>query len=465
MKKKYHIITLGCQMNERDSETLAGFLEERGYEKAAPASSPGGVFDGADSADILILNTCSVRENADNRFFGLLGRAKHIKERRPETIVAVCGCMMQQQHIVDQIRGSYGWVDMVFGTHNIHEFPRLLENVASESEKAYRVLGAREEIVEDLPAKRAYGYKAFVNIMFGCNNFCTYCIVPYTRGREQSRRPEDILREVEGLAAAGTKEVMLLGQNVNSYRGAGADGTAVDFPALIRMLDGVDGLARLRFMTSHPKDLSDGLVEAFARCRTLCPSIHLPVQAGSNAVLARMNRRYTREAYMALVEKLRAARPGIAVTTDLIVGFPGETDADFADTMDLIERVRFDAAFTFLYSPRQGTPAATYEDQVPEEVKHARFNRMVERLNEITLEINRGYVGRTLPVLIEGPDKARRTGLTGRTETNKLVNILAGDGDAGCASGAGSAGSVQPGDIRDVRITDVNTFSFTGELA
>jgi tRNA-2-methylthio-N6-dimethylallyladenosine synthase len=444
-EKIYHIETLGCQMNERDSETIAGMLESLDYRSAESES-----FD-TSQADVIVINTCSVRENADNRFFGMLGRVKHLKEKKPATVVAVCGCMMQQQHIIDKLRGSYGWIDIVFGTHNIHEFPRLLENVRTEHRKVMEVQSEHGEIVEGLPSKRAYPWKAFVNIMYGCNNFCTYCIVPYTRGRERSRKPEDILREVAALCADGVKEITLLGQNVNSYLGVCENGREIDFPSLLGQLSAVQDLRRLRFMTSHPKDLSNELVQAFAEYQTLCPCIHLPVQAGSNRTLARMNRNYTRETYFDLVDRLRKVRPGIAITTDLIVGFPGETEEDFEETMRLIERVRFDSAFTFLYSPRLGTPAADYADQIPEDIKHARFNRMVERLNAITLEINEGYMGKTLPVLIEGRSKTKDDMLFGRTDTGKLVNIHTSD-------------HTLSGTIQTVEIVSVNTFSFTGEI-
>jgi tRNA-2-methylthio-N6-dimethylallyladenosine synthase len=437
--------TLGCQMNERDSETIAGLLCEMGY---APAAS-------RDEAAVIVVNTCSVRENADNRFFGMLGRIKKIKEARPETVTAVCGCMMQQRHIVDTIKGKYPWVDIVFGTHNIHEFPMLLQSAVLERTKAVLVRDEGGDIVEDLPARRDFPFKAYVNIMYGCDNHCTYCIVPYTRGRERSRRPEAIRREVLALAADGVKEIMLLGQNVNSYRGrddaqnGDGKGGALDFPGLIADLNAIDGIERIRFMTSHPKDLSPRLMAAYKTCEKLCGTIHLPVQSGSSRVLARMNRRYTKEDYLERIAELRAIAPDIAITTDFIVGFPGETDADFEETMDLIERVRFDSAFTFLYSARKGTPAASYADTVPEEDKHRRFGRMVERLNAITAEKNRAYLGRTEIVLTEGPSKTDPSMLTGRTDAGKVVNFRAP---------AKLVGRMIP-----VRVTGVRTFSLYGE--
>jgi tRNA-2-methylthio-N6-dimethylallyladenosine synthase len=431
--------TLGCQMNERDSETIAGLLCGMGY---APAAS-------RRDAAVIVVNTCSVRENADNRFLGMLGQIKKIKEARPETITAVCGCMMQQRHIVDTVQEKYPWVDIIFGTHNIHEFPKLLQNAVLERVKSVLVHGEAGEIIEGLPAKREFPFKAYVNIMFGCDNYCSYCIVPYTRGRERSRRPAAIIREVSELAKDGVKEIMLLGQNVNSYSGP-SNGGVLDFPELLGELDAIDGIERIRFMTSHPKDLSQGLIDAYKSCAKLCGAIHLPVQSGSSRVLARMNRRYTKDEYTNLIDKLRAAAPDIAVTTDLIVGFPGETEADFEETMELIERIRFDSAFTFLYSPRKGTPAALYDNPVSEEDKHRRFNRMVERLNEITAEKNLAYMGRTEIVLAEGPSKTNPAMMTGKTDSGKVVNFR--------------APAELAGNMLTVRITGIRTFSLYGEL-
>ncbi len=336
MAKTYHIITFGCQMNERDSETLAGMLEADGFVKT----------EEKETADVVILNTCSVRENADKKFFGVLGQLKHPKEDDPTKTVCVCGCMMQQQHVIDTLKQKYPWVDLVFGTHNISDFPKLLHGVRETNEKVVEVWEDGRAIAEGLPAAREYPFKAFVNIMYGCNNFCTYCIVPYTRGRERSRRPEDILAEVKQLAASGCKEITLLGQNVNSYgkvkHGEGSycyleepEGQQVDFAKLLRMVDEVEGIERIRFMTSHPKDLSDDLIEAFRDCKHLCHAFHLPVQSGSDAILKRMNRHYDRERYFERVEKLREACPDIALSTDIIVGFPGETEEDFMQTMAL----------------------------------------------------------------------------------------------------------------------------------
>ena len=436
--KSFHIQTFGCQMNEHDSETLAGMLEELGYRENQNKKE----------ADVAIINTCSVRENADKRFFGTLGQLKKVKEERPDVVVAVCGCMMQQQHIIDTLKAKYPWVDIIFGTHNIHEFPKLLTNVLNERSKVVDVWEDGGEIVEGLPAKRMYPFKAFVNIMYGCNNFCTYCIVPYTRGRERSRRPEEIVSEVKALAASGVKEITLLGQNVNSY-GSGSD-FSVDFADLIYRLNEVEGIDRIRFMTSHPKDLSDKLITAFRDCHRLANSIHLPVQSGSSAVLKRMNRKYTKEDYLLLVEKLRAAVPEIAITTDIIVGFPGETEEDFEETMDLVRQVRFDSAFTFLYSIRKGTPAEKYTDQVPEADKHRRFNRLVDEMNKITGEINKTYEGKVVDILVEGPSKTNSNILTGRTESGKLVHFN------------GSEDTI--GKILPVKITEGKTFNLFGVL-
>ena len=439
--KKYNIITFGCQMNEHDSETIAGMLQEKGCVETMSR----------DDSDITIINTCSVRENADKRFFGTLGQLKKLKEKNPEYVACVCGCMMQQQHIIDTIKSKYPWVDIIFGTHNIHRFPELLEKVYSEKKKIAETFEDSDQIVEGLPAKRLYKHKSFVNIMYGCNNFCTYCIVPYTRGREKSRKPEDIVREITGLVADGVKEVTLLGQNVNSYRGAGESGSECDFADLIYMINDIEGLERIRFMTSHPKDLSDKLIQAFVDCEKLCNYIHLPVQAGSDSVLKRMNRKYTREKYLEVVERLRKAVPDIAISTDIIVGLPGETEEDFEETLSLVRSVKYDSAFTFLYSVRQGTPAPEYEDQIPEEVKHQRFDRLVDAVNADSAEKNAAYKGRIERVLVEGVSKKNENTLTGRTEGFKLVDF--------------EGGRELIGQMVNVEITEGKTFSLTGKIA
>lgn len=441
-KKTFHITTFGCQMNEHDSETLAGMLIEKGYVPAAERKD----------ANIVIFNTCSIRENADKRFFGTLGQLKRRKtEQRENFTVCVCGCMMQQQHIIDTIKAKYPWVDVIFGTHNLHQLPELLDNLYKEKHKQLAIWEEGGEIVEGLPARRLFKHKAFVNIMYGCNNFCTYCIVPYTRGRERSRAAEDILKEVQALAADGVKEIMLLGQNVNSYKGISRENSEkTDFTDLIYMLSEVDGIERIRFMTSHPKDISDKLIAAYGKCEKLCHYIHLPVQAGSSKVLKEMNRHYTREDYLEIVRKLREVDPDIAISTDIIVGFPGETEEEFEETLTLCEEVRYDSAFTFLYSVRKGTPAEKFENQIPEEIKHERFNRLVDVINRISAEKNAEYVGRIEKVLVDGPSKNNSKTYGGRTESFKLVNFR------------GTPDMI--GQVIDVLITGANTFSLEGEV-
>ena len=435
MSRTFHITTFGCQMNEHDSEVIDGLLTERGFSSVKERKD----------ASIVIINTCSVRDNADKRFFGTLGQLKKRKESDPSFIVCVCGCMMQQQRVVDTIKAKYPWVDVIFGTNSIHHIPELIEKVAIEKEKVVDIIENTEEIVEGLPAKRLFDHKALVNIMFGCNNFCTYCIVPYTRGREKSRAPEAIVAEVKGLVADGVKEIMLLGQNVNSY-----DGNGTSFAELLKMLNDVDGLERIRFMTSNPKDLSDELIEAFAVCDKLCRNLHLPIQSGSNRVLKRMNRKYTREDYLKLIEKLRKTVPDITLSTDIIVGFPGETNEDFEETLSIVKEVEYDSAFTFIYSIRKGTPAEKFEDQIEESEKHRRFDLLVSAVNEISEKKNKAYQDRVEKVLVDGVSKNDKSTLTGRTDGFKLVNF------------AGKKELI--GSIVDVRITDAKTFSLFGEV-
>ena len=435
MSRTFHITTFGCQMNEHDSEVIDGLLTERGFSSVKERKD----------ASIVIINTCSVRDNADKRFFGTLGQLKKRKESDPSFIVCVCGCMMQQQRVVDTIKAKYPWVDVIFGTNSIHHIPELIEKVAIEKEKVVDIIENTEEIVEGLPAKRLFNHKALVNIMFGCNNFCTYCIVPYTRGREKSRAPEAIVAEVKGLVADGVKEIMLLGQNVNSY-----DGNGTSFAELLKMLNDVDGLERIRFMTSNPKDLSDELIEAFAVCDKLCRSLHLPIQSGSNRVLKRMNRKYTREDYLKLIEKLRKTVPDITLSTDIIVGFPGETNEDFEETLSIVKEVEYDSAFTFIYSIRKGTPAEKFEDQIEESEKHRRFDLLVSAVNEISEKKNKAYQDRVEKVLVDGVSKNDKSTLTGRTDGFKLVNF------------AGKKELI--GSLVDVKITDAKTFSLFGEV-
>lgn len=437
-EKKYIITTYGCQMNEHDSEKLAGMLQTMGYQST----------DDKKEADLIIFNTCCVRENAELKVYGNLGALKSLKKNNPDLIITVCGCMMQQPQVVEEIKRKYRHVDLVFGTHNLHKFPELLANTLHSENMLVDVWEQEGEIIEGVPVIRKYDIKTFVNIMFGCNNFCTYCIVPYTRGRERSREVADILAEVTDLVQHGTKEITLLGQNVNSY-GKTLDGD-VTFADLLRELNKVEGIERIRFMTSHPKDLSEDLIDAIATCNKVCEHVHLPFQSGSNAVLKAMNRSYTKEKYLNLVNKLKTRVPNVSLTTDIIVGFPEETEEDFAHTLDIVNQVGFDAAFTFLYSIRQGTPAAKIEAQVEDTVKHERFNRLVERVNEICGIINQGYLDKTVEVLVEGPSKTDPSRLMGRTRQNKLVNF---SGDESLI-----------GQLVQVKITDPKTFSLNGEL-
>ena len=436
MSKNYHIITYGCQMNEHDSENIAGMLEALDY---SHTPNP-------EEADVVVMNTCSVREHADKRFFGMLGQFKKQKKNNPDFIICICGCMPQQPHIVEEIRKSFGWVDIVFGTQTIAEFPNLLMERIRTGKKQFSIIANNEEIPEEKESKREFKHKALVNITYGCNNFCTYCIVPYTRGREKSRSLRAVKQEIINLVNDGVKEVMLLGQNVNSFRDA--DGN--NFAALIRALDEVEGLERIRFMTSHPKDLSDELIACFGDCKKLCHNIHLPVQSGSDEVLRRMNRHYNRQRYMEIVEKLRATCPDLSISTDIIVGFPGETEEDFLDTLSLVREVEYDSAFTFIYSPRVGTPAAKYDNQIPENIKHDRFDRLVEEVNRCSAKKNSEYLGSIVTVMVDGPSKNDAGAWSGRTDTFKLVNFT-------------SEEPLMEGQMVSVRITETKTFSLDGE--
>lgn len=436
MSKNYHIITYGCQMNEHDSENIAGMLEALDYSHTPNPKE----------ADVVVMNTCSVREHADKRFFGMLGQFKKQKKNNPDFIICICGCMPQQPHIVEEIRKSFSWVDIVFGTQTIAEFPNLLMERIRTGKKQFSIIANNEEIPEEKESKREFKHKALVNITYGCNNFCTYCIVPYTRGREKSRSLRAVKQEIINLVNDGVKEVMLLGQNVNSFRDA--DGN--NFAALIRALDEVEGLERIRFMTSHPKDLSDELIACFADCKKLCHNIHLPVQSGSDEVLRRMNRHYNRQRYMEIVEKLRAICPDLSISTDIIVGFPGETEEDFLDTLSLVREVEYDSSFTFIYSPRVGTPAAKYDDQIPENIKHERFDRLVDEVNRCSAKKNSEYLGRIVTIMVDGPSKNDAGAWSGRTDTFKLVNFT-------------SEEPLTEGQMVSVRITETKTFSLDGE--
>lgn len=435
---KYNIITYGCQMNEHDSENIAGLLEAMGYEyEEDPYKS-----------DVVVINTCSVRENADKRFFGVLGQFKKIRKNNPDFILCVCGCMPQQPRIVEKINKQFSWVDIVFGTQNIARFPELLTKRIETGKKRREIIDNNPVIDEDqMKPKRMYEHKALVNITYGCNNFCTYCIVPYTRGREKSRMMCDIVREIETLAADGVKEIMLLGQNVDSYK----DAAGHDFADLLHAVNAVDGIIRIRFMTSHPKDISDKMIDCFRTCDKLCHNIHLPVQSGSDRILKKMNRHYDVARYLDRVEKLRETAPDITMSTDIIVGFPGETEEDFEQTLDIARTVRYDSAFTFIYSPREGTPAAKFKEQIPDEVMHERFDRLVDVMNAISLEKNLAYKDKVYEVLVEGVSKNEENAYAGRTDGFKLVNFISDKKPEEII-----------GTIVNVRITESKTFSLEG---
>lgn len=413
-KKLFCISTYGCQMNEEDSEKLSGMLKSQGYERT----------ENKEEASIIIFNTCCVRENAENKVFGNLGQLKQLKKKNPNLVIAICGCMMQQVGMADKVLKTFPYVDIIFGTHNAHKFPEYLHRVLQEGVQVKEILNKEEGIVEGLPIDRKSDVKAFVTIMYGCNNFCTYCIVPYVRGRERSRKSEDIIKEIEELVSQGYKEITLLGQNVNSY-GKGLE-EDIDFAGLLRKVNEVKGLERVRFMTSHPKDLSDDVIMAIKECDKLCEQVHLPVQSGSSRILKEMNRHYDREYYLDLVKKIKSEIPDVTLTTDIIIGFPGETEEDFLDTLSLCEEVGYDSAFTFIYSRRNHTPADKMENQIPDDIKHDRFNRLVEAINKKVVIKNKEYEGKVVEVLVEGPSKNDETKLTGRTRNGKLVNF-AGD--------------------------------------
>lgn len=407
----YCLTTFGCQMNEKQSEAVAGIMDEIGYSRCD-----------SEEADVVIYNTCTVRENANLKVYGRLGHLHNLKDKNPDMKIILFGCMMQEPHVVDKIKKSYPFVDLVFGTHNIFKFAELFYEMLLSDIQIVDIWDGTDQIVEDLPTERNYAFKSGVNIMFGCNNFCSYCIVPYVRGRERSRRPEAIVKEVEQLAAEGVSEVMLLGQNVNSY-GKTLD-EPVTFAQLLRMLEPIEGLKRIRFMTSHPKDLSDELIETMARSSKICHHLHLPLQSGSSRVLKKMNRRYDKEKYLSLVEKIRNAIPDISLTTDIIVGFPGETEEDFQETLDVVEKAGYDTAFTFLYSKRTGTPAAKMEDQIPEDVAKERFGRLLSLVQEKGRERSSRFAGTVQEVLVEEESKEKGV-FTGRTQYNLLVHFPA----------------------------------------
>ena len=404
------VVTFGCQMNSRDSEKLAGVLERIGYVETED-----------ENADFVIYNTCTVRENANLRVYGRLGYLHSLKKKNPHMMIALCGCMMQEPQVVEKLKKSYSFVNLIFGTHNIYKFAELVVSALLSDRMVIDIWKDTDKIVEDLPVERKYPFKSGVNIMFGCNNFCSYCIVPYVRGRERSRNPRDIIREIERLVADGVVEVMLLGQNVNSY-GKNLE-EPMTFAQLLQEVEKIEGLRRIRFMTSHPKDLSDELIEVMKNSKKICRHIHLPLQSGSSRILKLMNRRYDKEKYLDLVRKIREAMPDISLTTDIIVGFPGETEEDFLETMDVVEKVRYDSAFTFIYSKRTGTPAAVMEDQVPEDVVKDRFDRLLRKVQEIGREMSSRDTGTIQEVLVEEQNSQDPHLVTGRLSNNLLVHF------------------------------------------
>lgn len=410
-KDKFYLIqTYGCQMNEHDTETIMGMLEQMGYRATADRHQ----------ADIILLNTCAVRENAEDKVFGELGHLSHLKREKPNLILGVCGCMSQEESVVNRILTKHPFVDLIFGTHNIHRLPHLLKEAMFSKEMVIEVWSKEGDIIENLPKKRE-GIKAWVNIMYGCDKFCTYCIVPYTRGKERSRRPQDVIAEVRDLARQGFKEIMLLGQNVNAY-GKDFEDMKYGLGDLMDEVRKID-IPRVRFTTSHPRDFDDHLIEVLAKKGNLMEHIHLPVQSGNNEILKRMSRKYTREHYLELVGKIKKAIPDVVLTTDIIVGFPGETDEQFEDTVSLVKEVGYDSAFTFIYSPREGTPAAGMEDNVPYEVKRDRLIRLNDVLNVYSKRSNVRLMGQTVEVLVESESKNNSAVLAGRTRTNKLVHF------------------------------------------
>ena len=431
-----HITTFGCQMNEKDSEKLLGVLETIGYRQTD-----------TEYADLVLFNTCTVRENANTKLYGHLGHVKKAKEQNPEMIIGLCGCMMQEEQVVEKIRKSYPFVDLIFGTHNIFKLAELLKARVDSGGMIVDIWKDTDQIVEDLPSDRKFSFKCGVNIMFGCNNFCSYCIVPYVRGRERSRKPEDIIKEIEGLVKEGVREVMLLGQNVNSYGKNLAE--PVSFAQLLQRIEQIEGLARIRFMTPHPKDLSDELIEVMASSKKICRHMHLPVQSGSSRILKKMNRHYTKESYLALAQKIKEKIPGIAMTTDIIVGFPGETEEDFEETLDVVRKVKFDSAYTFVYSRRTGTPAAAMEDQMEPSVVKERFGRLLEVIKKSSKDNRKEGIGKEEDVLVEEKNTHEGGMVTGRLSNNILVHFK---GDESLI-----------GQIVRVKITEEKGFYYMGE--
>ena len=441
---KYIILTMGCQLNENDSEKISGMLEKMGYTRT----------DKIENADFIAFNTCCVRENAEDKLFGKLGEVKKYKEAKG-TIIAIGGCMMQEKHIVEKLKQSYPFFDIIFGTHTLYKFPEDVYNTLINKKRIEDILDIDGEIIEGLPIKRDDNIKASVAIMNGCNNFCTYCIVPYVRGRERSRRAEDIIAEVELLAKEGYKEITLLGQNVNSYMRVEREnkkeiGEIDSFAKLLRKINKVEGIERIRFVSPHPKDFTDDVIDAIKDCDKVCKIIHLPLQSGSTKILKDMNRKYTKEQYLELVEKMKNKIPGVEFSTDIIVGFPGETEEDFKDTLDVVDKVCFEQVYMFIYSRRVGTPADKMENQIPEEVKHERFNRLKQLVESQIKQNNDKYVGTIQKVLVEGTSKTNENMLTGRTDTNKVVNF------------EGNTNLI--GKIVDLKITSEHMWYLKGEV-
>lgn len=417
---KYTILTMGCQLNENDSEKLCGMLEKMGYTKTEKQND----------ADLALFNTCCVRENAEDKLFGKLGELKRLKEQKQKgIIIAIGGCMMQEKHITDKIKESYPFVDILFGTHTLHKFPEDLYKVIEEKRKLEDILDIDGKIYEGLPIKRDSKIKASVTIMNGCNNFCSYCIVPYVRGRERSRQPRDIIEEVKKLAKEGYKEITLLGQNVNSYLRVEREKNIPfeeyqgvnSFATLLRAINKIDGIERIRFISPHPKDFTDDVIEAIADCEKVCKLVHLPLQSGNTKVLKEMNRKYTKEQYLNLVEKMKNKIPNLTLSTDIIVGFPGETDEEFEDTLEVVEKVRFEQVYMFIYSRRVGTPGDKMQNQIPEDIKHKRFDKLKALVESQIEENNKKYIGTTQKILVEGESKNNSNMLSGRTESNKVV--------------------------------------------
>ena len=435
--KTFYLKTYGCQMNEHDSENIEALLTRLGFSKV----------DDYENADLVLLNTCSIRENAHNKAFGMLGRLKHLKAQKKDLIVGLCGCMAQEASVVEEIINKYKWVNFVFGTHNMYQLPNIIDRAINENKQQIEVFSKEGDLVEGLPVIRTNNYKAYVNIIYGCNKFCTYCIVPYTRGRERSRAREDILKEVDELIKDGYKEITLLGQNVNAYgKDLYDDYTSRNLLEDIAKKD----IHRVRFMTSHPWDFTDSMVEVIGKYDNIMPSVHLPVQSGSSKILKLMGRRYTRESYLELFKKIKDTVPGVAISTDIIVGFPGETEEDFLETLSLAEECKYDNAFTFIFSKREGTPACLLKDEVGEEEKEERLQRLNKVVNKYFLENNKKLLDRVVPVLVEG-NSEKKDMYYGYTDTNKLINFTA-------------KREVEVGEIVNVKVTQAKTWSLDGEL-